>query len=455
MASSKQFTVPISQGYTPGSNDGPLDVNSKNKPLTFAEQNVDNAYPLTELTEHREHPEFDDPEYSLNKYHTRFMRDYLEKNGTNLASPIANSNRNKGSYGSNYVQQHAKFFGTISNISNPYLKKVLSPEPESGSQHSEDPKDSEDLIDPRLLECDAVAQEAHSEQGASGPSTLSIPQSTIDGLLRDIQIIEPLLADESWVSILDPLTSTAPAAGTGLGANAGLTPYMESAPYTELASSIIPVSTPAPASHTNPVSNAEQLSYMDLEPYMEPTFGAQTVSPMKTILNQQLDSYPQEGFSQEPVSFSQSIPSPQPVSYKQPAAFIEPASHAGPAFNPQPMSLPELMFEPQHIDAQNIDPALIDVPPSPAPGTYVQEREKFQSRYYNKMSAVEYGTSTRTYLGQQFGFSTSCEPTAENPSRGLPPASINFQQPAISPKGKGKAPCVQQNWFEDILGDFQ
>ncbi|KAI1473528.1 hypothetical protein F4774DRAFT_424110 [Daldinia eschscholtzii] len=452
---SNQFTEPISQGYTLGLNTESSATNSNNRPLTSSEMNIDNIYPLAELPEHRKHPEFDDPEYWLNKYYASFMRNYLEKNGSNLATPISKSDRKKGSYGSNYVQQHAKFFGIKAN---PYIKQAVQQEPESEIQHSKgskDSKESKELIDPRLLECDVVAQEAHSEQGASGPSTLSIPQSTIDGLLRDIQIIEPLLADESWVSILDPLTSTAPAAGMGLGANAGLTPYMESAPYTELASSVVPASTPAPASHTNPVSNAEQLSYMDLEPYMEPVFGAQTVSPMKTILNQQLDSYPQEGFSQEPVSFSQSIPSPQPVSYKQPAAFIDSASHAGPAFNPQPMSLPELMFEPQHIDAQNIDPALIDVPPSPAPGTYVQEREKFQSRYYNKMSAVEYGTSTRKYLGQQFGFSTSCEPTAENPSRGLPPASINFQQPAISPKGKGKAPCEQQDWFEDILGDFQ
>ncbi|KAK6954700.1 hypothetical protein Daesc_004668 [Daldinia eschscholtzii] len=455
MASSSQFAEPISQGYTLGLNTESSATNSNNRPLTFAEMDVDNIYPLAELHEHRKHPEFDDPEYWLNKYYASFMRNYLEKNGTNLATPIGKSDRQKGSYGSNYVQQHAKFFGIKAN---PYIKQAAQQEPESGSQHSKGSKDSnesKELIDPRLLGCDAVAQEAHSEQGASGPSTLSIPQSTIDGLLKDIQIIEPLLADESWVSILDPLTSTAPAAGMGLESSTGLTPYIGSVPYTEPASSVVPVSTPGPASHTNPVSNAEQLSYMDLEPYMEPAFGAQTVSPMKTIFNQQLDSYPQEGFSQEPVSFSPLIPSPQPVSYTQPAAFTEPASHAGPAFNPQPMFLPELTFEPQHIDAQNIDPALIAMSPPPAPGTYVQEREKFQSRYYNKMSAVEYGTSTRKYIGQQFGFSTSCEPTAENPSRGLPPASISFQQPAISPKGKGKTPCVQQNWFEDILGDFQ
>ncbi|KAI1469771.1 uncharacterized protein F4812DRAFT_469848 [Daldinia caldariorum] len=419
------------------------------------------VYPLSGLSKLLDNEDTYDPKPQLNQYWKDHMTEYLDNVETkvpaNPATPAGNPSQSQGSFTSNYVRQHAKIFGKGKN---PYLAqvaKVPEPEPEPESKSDNNTVNLEDFIDPSLLAQDTAqdtAREASSVQEASSSIRLPMTESFVNGIIQDINAIEPLLEDETWVSLLDPASKVVPAPDMGLGPQA----FMGTAPYTQPATHAVPVPyaqpypyagpvAPAgPAFYTQPLPYTEPLSYMGQAPYTGPAY-TQAMPPMNQAFNTQPASYPQlnpyhqQGMPSGPVAYPQFGPSPPAAPYAQPASYPQPF------FNPQPTPGVNMQpgFQPQPVQARNVQPDFLAMPPPPPP-------REFTSHYFNNMSAVDYGISTRQYLNQQVGFSAPGDLPATNPHCALPESNAFPYYQVESPKGKGKAPCRRGGNTNDFMG---
>ncbi|KAI2784923.1 hypothetical protein F4815DRAFT_499585 [Daldinia loculata] len=393
MASYDQLKEPTGEDYTLSFDVGALDIPLDNEPfipvemhdqvIDFPHQNpneIDIAY----------------PEHMLNKYIASETCKGLEKlpkiNHSNLASPVHNPDHTQVGNTSDYERYHAEFFGMNSEPDSEDPVPGPVQEPEKESQYPEA------YMDPRLLMYDPVFWVC-PEQGNNSPNMSSMPQSSTSGLIKDIQAMEPLLAQQSWVSYV------------------------------------------APAPCTKPASYTEPTSYTGLTSYGEPTSNPQSVSYKKPV------SYP------KPVSHPESVSYPAPVSYVEPVSYPEPISYPESVSPPESMPYTESVFrpqpQPQPLEGNSslpfrLRPNPITTPASPAPSTHVQKR-KYESYYFDKAPATQYGQTVGQFISQyQARSKTPCtEPVVNGPACNQSQMSLSPQEQE-RPSKKAKVPSGQE-----------
>ncbi|KAI1801400.1 hypothetical protein F4811DRAFT_574199 [Daldinia bambusicola] len=462
-------------------------ANLDNNLSTVVVQNTNSVYPLTGLSKLLDNEDTYNPEPKLTQYWKDHMSEYLEKVAkeapASLATLTGDASQSQGSFCSNYVRQHIKVFGKSTN-KNPYLSQIAEvpePAPAPESENKGESINLEDFIDPSLIAQDnakdksqSTVREASARQEVNSSIKLPMTESFVNGIMKDIETIEPLLADQTWISMLDPrshlfpppeiveMMNAASAPNMNAGALTGAAPYTQPAPYAgpapyaQPSTYTAPVLPPAgqefyqqplphmePLSYMNPATYTGPASYPQTVPQMNPAFNTQPVPYPQPGLYPQLGPYPQQGMLGEPISYPQ-FGSPPPT-----APFVQPVTYPHPASYPQPTPGVDVQptFQPQLIPAQHVSPNFLAMPPPPPPAVYAPERE-FTSHYFNNMSAVDYGLSTRQYLNQQVPFSTP--PPATNPQCALPQSNAFPEYQVESPEGKGKSPCRQVGNIEDF-----
>ncbi|KAI0849065.1 hypothetical protein F5Y00DRAFT_261877 [Daldinia vernicosa] len=377
---------PYSCNFDVGTLDTPLD-NEPFMPVEMHDQVIDPPHQNTN--------EFDTayPEHMLSNYMSEetFNHNNLENlsqiNYSNLACPIYKPDHNPDHTHiggtSDYERYHAKFFDMNSEpeSEDPVPGPVQEPvqEPEKYRQYPEA------FMDPRLFMHDPPSW-VYPKQENNGPDLLSMPQPSSPGLIQNIQSMEPLLAEQSWVSYVTP------------------------APYTE------PMSYPEP-------------SYTGLRPRAEQMSNAQSAFHMNPVLHP------------KPVSYSESMSYPAPVSYPDPVSYVGPVSYPEPISYPESVSPPASMPykeavvrpQPRPLEGNSshpfrLRPDPITMPATPPPGACVQS-PKYDSYYFNKVPAMQYGQRVGQFISEfQVRSKTPCaEPVVNSPGR-------NQRQTSLSPE---------------------
>ncbi|KAF3056356.1 hypothetical protein GL218_06550 [Daldinia childiae] len=394
MASYNQLKEPTGEDYTLNFDVGELGIPLDNEP-SMSIGMYDQVIDFTHQTPNEIDIAY--PEHMLNKHIVSETCKSLEilshTNRSNLASPVHNPDHTQVGNTSDYERYHAKFFGMNSEPDSEDSVPEPVQEPE-GSQYPEA------CIDPRLLMYDPAFWVC-TEQADKGPNLSSVPQSSTSGLLQSIQAMEPLLAQQSWVSYVAPAVTpvpcTKPASPTEPTSYTGLTSFTNLTSNTQ---SMNPVSCPKPVSHPESVSHPAPVSY------------------------------------------------PESVSYVGPVSYPEPISYPGSASPPEPMPYTEAVFQPQpqplegdSSRAFRLRPDPIVAPTIPLPNTSVQKR-KYESFYFDRVPATQYGQTVKEFISQHLGSKTPhTEPVVNSPSYNQTQMSLSPQsQEQPSKKAKASSP---------------
>ncbi|KAI0135750.1 hypothetical protein F4814DRAFT_444557 [Daldinia grandis] len=365
MASNDQLKEPIGEDYTASFDSEALDIPLEDRPLMSIEtddQVVDFPYqnPNEINTPY--------PEHMLNGHIV--SETYMDLEGFpwidqfDSPSPAHHSNYTHIGNTPDYEGYHAKFFGMDSE------PESEDPVPEPVQEFGDVSQYPEAFMDPRLLMYEPAFWVYQEQGNQDGPNVRAMSQPRT--LTENVQALEPLLAQQPWVSYIAPTRRT------------------QSAPRMEPASD------------------------MGLSSFPELTFNAQLAPSMNPASCPELVSYSASGSYVGPAPYPESPSPPEPM----------PSTES--VFQPQPQAQP--------LGGDSLYPFRLHsgstTTPTPSPPGAGGEKRKYGSYYFEKIPATEYGETVGEFISQhQSRSKTPCdESVIGNPDYNQPQMTLSSQE---------------------------